>query len=82
MVRTLAVHKFTLSVEALASKTVKPFIFTEVYVSRVVNFLKDLLYHCYMRRIGGSDKIIVLYIKFGPQVLKKCADIVNIPSGA
>ena len=59
MVRTLAVDEFPFGVETFTAETVQPFVFTEIDVAGIVDFLENGFHHGHVVRVGGADETVV-----------------------
>ena len=81
MIRALGVDQLTLEIETFASKAVKSFIFAEINVTLVINFLQYLFNNSNMRFVSCADKMVVFNAEIGPEILKELADFIDIGSG-
>ncbi len=82
VIRTFAVDQFPFSIKALTSEAVLPFVFTEINVARIVDFLKNSTDDLHMGSIGCTDEVIVVDIEFRPECSKQIADLIDIGPGA
>ena len=78
VVRTSPVYQLTVCVETLTSKTVCAFVFAEVDIFSIIDFLQDFLDHLHVGRVCGAYEVIIFYVEFRPQRFEKITDLVRI----
>ena len=82
MIRTSAFNKLTVSVKPFTAETVKPFIFTKIYFTRIIYLSQYMLYHRDMSWVCGAYKMIVSNSEFRAEVFKKTAYFIYVYLGA
>ena len=82
MIRAFAVYKLSVGIESLAPETVLPFVFTEIDLPLVVNFLKHLFDDRNVIFFSGSNKVTVSDVELRPEVFELSTDAVDIGARA
>jgi len=82
MVRAFTVFQLPLGIEPFTTVTIQPGVFGEINISVIVYFLKHLIDHRHMRRVGGTDKPVMGDIQLRPQATKQGTNVVHIGFGA
>ena len=81
VIRALAVNQLSICIKALTPKAIKPLVFTEIDIPRIIDLLHNLFYQYHMGWIRRTDEITVFDIKLGPKISEKPAYFVNVGPG-
>ncbi len=78
MVRASAIHQLAFCIKTFTSKTVCSFVFAEVNISGIIDFLQDLLDDLDVNGVCRAYEIVIFYVEFRPQRFEQLTDLFRI----